>query len=228
MSHRSDMDAKIARIEQDAADALWNHRDDLVVDLVLAGHQVGAWGRRFVRYGDYVYHPVVSISADFSSATSLVQTPDGPITLQAGAGPMAETWEAVLSWRILRLLLGHDPEIREWVPVPRTGGGLLSRLLRSVSPTVRLTRTCDIVRHDLAMHVIATVLGQDLQMRTPDRSYDLGHGVDLHVQGTRAPIYTVIHPQDGGVTIPARLRAMFDETLSLHERSMQAKEGLAA
>jgi len=227
MSYGSEMDASIRRIEQDAADALWMHRDDLTVDLVLSHHQVGAWGRRLVRYGDYAYHPVVSISADFSSATSLVQTPDGPITLQAGAGPLAEAWDATLSWRILRLLLGHDPEIREWVPVPRTGRGLLTRIMRSVSPTVRLTDTYDIVRHDLAMHAITTVLGQELQMRTPGRSYDLGHGVDLHVQGTRAPIYTVIHPDDGGVTIPPRLRPMFDETISLHERSMQAKRAAA-
>jgi len=231
MSHRSEMEAKIRRIEQDAADALWNHRDDLTVDLVPSQHDTGPWGRRFVRYGDYVYHPVVSISADFSSATSLVEKPESPITLQAGLGPLAEAWDATLSWRILRLLLGRDPEIREWVPVPRTGTGMLARMLRSVSPMVRLTDAHDIVRNDLAMHVITTVLGQELRAQRLDGSYDfydLRHGVELRVEDGERPRYTVIHPHDGGVAIPARLRDMYDAILSGHERSMATRDVLAA
>ena len=228
MGYSSDMDAKIRRIEQDAADALWNHRDNLEVSLVPSQHDMGPWGRRFVRYGDYVYHPVVSISADFSSATSLVETPESPITLQAGVGPLAEAWDATLSWRILRLLLGRDPKIREWVPVPRTGTGMLARMLRSVSPMVRLTDAYDIVRNDLTMNVITTVLGQELRVRTPDDFYDLGHGVELRVEGGEWPRYTVIHPHDGGVAVPARLRGMYDDILCAHKRSMATRGILAA
>ncbi len=143
-----------------------------------------------------------------------------------------KAWEAALSWRTLKLLAGMDPVVPEWLPVSRSGPSrgretLWSRLLRTMSPYVRLRDAKDIVRHDLAMRILTTILENDIRPEDHGTSYDVGNGVELRVQGRRVPRYTVVHPEDGGIPIPARLRSTFDTTLS--ERALDnARNTLAA
>lgn len=221
----SRIDARTRHIETAAAELLWKCRDTATVETVLSPSSTGRWNGRFVRYDDHVYHPVLAISDDYSSASALIESPDGPTTLRAGHGPLAETWDAVLSWRILKLLIGGDPVSCEWLAVPRTPPSrgrepFWHRLLRSMSPSVLLDDPRDIVRHDLAMRVLKTILDGDLRPYHHGMCYDIGNGVEMRVHGRRFPRYTILHPQDGGVMIPDRLRRTFDKALSEHVLKM--------